>query len=188
MSHSYSDTTFFKNIYIYIYIYIYIFTYLWLHWVLVVALRIFQCGEWTSLYGCGVQDPKCMGSVVSSTLVQLPSKCVGSWFPNWKSNPHPLHWKTDSQPLDHQGGPPPSTNFHPFSESNSSQCLCSPDFYISKSWILGPLLLLYPLSIDLSQPHSFQSSVLTYVSSALCLFWPEYLRSIWNRTRSEQNP
>ena len=26
-------------------------------------------------------------------------------FPDWGSNPCPLHWQADSQPLDHQGRP-----------------------------------------------------------------------------------
>ena len=30
---------------------------------------------------------------------------VGSQFPDQGSNPNPLHWKVDSQPLDHQGSP-----------------------------------------------------------------------------------
>ena len=28
---------------------------------------------------------------------------MGSLLPDQRSNPHPLHWKVDSQPLDHQG-------------------------------------------------------------------------------------
>ena len=28
-------------------------------------------------------------------------------FPDQGSNPHPLHWQADSQPLRHQGSPPP---------------------------------------------------------------------------------
>ena len=30
---------------------------------------------------------------------------VGSQFPNQESNPHRLHWKAESQPLDRQGSP-----------------------------------------------------------------------------------
>ena len=30
---------------------------------------------------------------------------VGSYFPNQGLSPHPLHWKADSSPLDHQGSP-----------------------------------------------------------------------------------
>ena len=30
---------------------------------------------------------------------------VRSQFPNQESNPQPLHWKVDFQPLDHQGSP-----------------------------------------------------------------------------------
>lgn len=33
---------------------------------------------------------------------------VGSWSSDQRSNPHPLYWKTDSLPLDHQGSPPGS--------------------------------------------------------------------------------
>ena len=32
-------------------------------------------------------------------------------FPNQKSNPCPLHWRVDSQPLDHQGSPSPLLNY-----------------------------------------------------------------------------
>ena len=30
---------------------------------------------------------------------------MGSLFPDQGLNPHPLHWKADSLPLDHQGSP-----------------------------------------------------------------------------------
>ena len=35
---------------------------------------------------------------------------MGSYFPDQGSNPHPLHWRADSKPLDHQGSSP-QTNF-----------------------------------------------------------------------------
>ena len=44
----------------------------------------------------------------SSLVVTLRLSCprhVGSQFPDQGSNPCPLHWKADSQPLDHQGNP-----------------------------------------------------------------------------------
>ena len=32
--------------------------------------------------------------------------CVGFWSPEQESGPRPLHWRADSQPLDHQEVPP----------------------------------------------------------------------------------
>ena len=36
---------------------------------------------------------------------------MGSSFPQQESNLHLLHWKADSQPLDHQGSPPITLGF-----------------------------------------------------------------------------
>ena len=37
---------------------------------------------------------------------------MGSSFPDQGSTPHPLHWKEDSKPLDHQGSPLPTAVSH----------------------------------------------------------------------------
>ena len=41
----------------------------------------------------------------SGAQAYLPTRHVGSYFPSQGSNLHPLHWKVDSYPLDHQGSP-----------------------------------------------------------------------------------
>ena len=50
------------------------------------------------LSSCGV------GSVVAAHGLSCPTAC-GILVPLQGSNPCPLHWKADSQPLDHQGSP-----------------------------------------------------------------------------------
>ena len=48
---------------------------------------------------------RCAGSVV---VAHGPSFSVACGiFPDQRSNPCPLHWQADSQPLRHQGSPPP---------------------------------------------------------------------------------
>ena len=66
--------------------------------VFIAAQRIFiaHCGTWTLQLWCE-------GLVV---LQYVGSQFPSSKFPSSKgSNPHPLHRKVDSQPLDHQGSP-----------------------------------------------------------------------------------
>ena len=50
-------------------------------------------------------SPRRAGSVV---VAHGPSRSVACGiFPDQGSNPCPLHWQADSQPLRHQGSPPP---------------------------------------------------------------------------------
>ena len=64
------------------------------------------------LSNCGARAPEHVGSVVVvhgliscwSAGLGAP-RHVGSSFPDQGSNPRPLHWKADSEPLDHQEVP-----------------------------------------------------------------------------------
>ena len=49
---------------------------------------------------------------------------MGSSFPQQESNLRLLHWKADSQPLDHQGSPPIT-------------CFLTPSFDLKFSWFQG---------------------------------------------------
>ena len=48
---------------------------------------------------------RCTGSVVVAHGLSCSAAC--GIFPNQGSNPCPLHWQADSQPLHHQGSPLP---------------------------------------------------------------------------------
>ena len=74
-----------------------------------------SCGEWGPLF-IAVRGPLTIAaSLVAEHRLQMRrlSSC-GSWaqllrgmwiFPDQGSNPCPLHWQADSQPLRHQGSP-----------------------------------------------------------------------------------
>ena len=100
---------FFKNIYLFIY--------LWLCWVFVsvrgLSLVVASGGHSSSR--CAGLSPswplplrstgsRCAGSVI---VAHGPSCSVACGIlPDQGSNPCPLHWQADSQPLRHQGSPP----------------------------------------------------------------------------------
>ena len=95
---------------------IYLFIYLWLCWVFVSARGL-------SLVAAsgGHSSSRCMGLSLSRPLLlrSTGSRRAGSVivahgpscsmacgiFPDQGSNPCPLHWQADSQPLRHQGSP-----------------------------------------------------------------------------------
>ena len=52
---------------------------------------------------CGAQAPRRAGSVVVAHGPSCSAEC--GIFPDQGSNPCPLHWQADSQPLRHQGSP-----------------------------------------------------------------------------------
>ena len=100
---------FFKN-------FIYLFIYLWLCWVFVSMRGLFPVAA-----SGGHSSSRCAGLSLSRPL---PLRSTGSrWagsvvvahvpscstacgiFPDQGSNPCPLHWQADSQPLRHQGSP-----------------------------------------------------------------------------------
>ena len=53
---------------------------------------------------CGLSVVGARASLVVKRL-SCPHWHVGSYFSHQGSNPHPLHWKADSQCLDHQRSP-----------------------------------------------------------------------------------
>ena len=56
------------------------------------------------LSSCGSRAQS-TGSVVVAHGLSCSAAC--EIFPGQGSNPYPLHWQADSQPLHHQGSPPP---------------------------------------------------------------------------------
>ena len=96
----------------------YLFIYLWLCWVFVSVRGLFlsSCGKWGPLF-VAVRGPLSLsrplllqstGSRRASSVgvAHGPSCSVACGiFPDQGSNPCPLHWQADSQPLRHQGSP-----------------------------------------------------------------------------------
>ena len=98
------------------YLFIYLFIYLWLSWVFVSVRGL-------SLVAAsgGHSSSRCAGPSLSRSLLLRstgsrragsvivahgPSRSVACGiFPDQGSNPCPLHWQADSQPLRHQGSP-----------------------------------------------------------------------------------
>ena len=96
--------------------FIYLFIYLWLCWVFV-SVR----GLSLVVASRGHSSSRCMGLSLSWPLLlrSTSSRCAGSVivahglscsaacgiFPDQGSNPRPLHWQADSQPLHRQGSP-----------------------------------------------------------------------------------
>ena len=103
--------------YLFIYLFIYLFFYFWLCWVFV-SVRglslVVASGDHSSLRCAGLSllrplllrstGSRRAGSVV---VAHGPSRSTACGiFPDQGSNPCPLHWQADSQPLRHQGSPP----------------------------------------------------------------------------------
>ena len=99
----------------FIYLFIYLFN-LWLCWVFVSVRRLsllVASGGHSSLRcaGLSLSRPLLLRSTGSrragSVFVAHGPSCSAACgiFPNQGSNPCPLHWQTDSQPLRHQGSP-----------------------------------------------------------------------------------
>ena len=101
---------------------VYLFIYFWLRWVfvsvrglsLVAASGIHSssrcAGLWLSrpllLWSTGSRRA---GSVVVAHGPSCSAAC--GIFPDQGSNPCPVHWQADSQPLRHQGSPPTYSSF-----------------------------------------------------------------------------
>ena len=119
---------FFFKFYLFIYLFIYLF-------MAVLGLRF--CARAFSSYGerGGPSSSRCAGLSLSRPLLlqSTGSRRAGSVvvahgpscsaacgiFPDQGSNPCPLHWQADSQPLCHQGSPhmqflAPNCSTHPF--------------------------------------------------------------------------
>ena len=96
--------------------FIYLFIYLWLCWVFVSARGpslVAASGGYSSLQctGLSLSRPLLLRSTgyrrTGSVIVAHgPSRSTACGiFPDQGSNPCPLHWQADSQPLRHQGSP-----------------------------------------------------------------------------------
>ena len=95
----------------------YLFIYLWLCWVFVSARGLYLVaasgGHSSSrCAGLSLSRPLLLRSAGSrragSAIVAQGPSCSAACgiFPDQGSNPCPLHWQADSQPLRHQGSPP----------------------------------------------------------------------------------
>ena len=105
------------SIYLFIYLFIYfILFYLWLCWVFVsvrgLSLVAASGGHSSSrCAGLSLSQPLLLRSTGSrragSVIVAHRPSCSAACgiFPDQGSNPCPLHWQADSQPLRHQGSP-----------------------------------------------------------------------------------
>ena len=96
--------------------FIYLFIYLWLCWVFI-SVRGFSLVATSG----GHSSSRCAGLSLSrplllqstgfrragSVIVAHGPSCSAACgiFPDQGSNPYPLHWQADSQPLCHQGSP-----------------------------------------------------------------------------------
>ena len=111
-------------IYLFIYLFIYVFIYLFLAVLgLHFCVRAFSsCGEQGPLFIAvhgpltiaaslvaeqGLQTHRLSNCGSQAQLKQLWPSCSVACgiFPDQGSNPRPLHWQADSQPLRHQGSP-----------------------------------------------------------------------------------
>ena len=97
-------------------LFIYLFTYLWLCWVFVSVrgLSLVAASEGHSSSRCAglsLSWPLLLRSkgsrrAGSAIVAHGPSRSAACGiFPDQGSNPCPLHWQADSQPLCHQGSP-----------------------------------------------------------------------------------
>ena len=100
----------------FIYLFVCLFVYLWLCWVFVsvrgLSLVAASGGHSSSqCTGLSVSRPLLLRSTGSrragSVVVAHGPSCSAARgiFPDQGSNPCPLHWQADSQPLRHQGSP-----------------------------------------------------------------------------------
>ena len=111
---------FFKTtapVYLFIYFFNFYLFYLWLCWVFVsvwgLSLVVASGGHSSSsCTGLSLSRPlllrstgsRCAGSAIAAHGPSCSAAC--GIFPDQGSNPCPLHWQADSQPLRHQGSPP----------------------------------------------------------------------------------
>ena len=106
---------FFKGIPLFL-LFIYLFIYFWLCWVFVSVRGLSPaaaCGGYSSSRCAGLSPPRPVlprstGSRRAGSVVMAhgPSRSAARGIlPDQGSNPRPLHWQADSQPLRHQGSP-----------------------------------------------------------------------------------
>ena len=102
--------------YVCMYVCMYVFIYLWLCWVFgsVRGLSLVAASGGHSSSRCAglsLSPPLLLRSTGSrragSVIVAHGLSCSAACgiFPDQGSNPYPLHWQADSQPLRHQGSP-----------------------------------------------------------------------------------
>ena len=117
---------FFLNfIYLFVCLFIYLFIYFCLCWVFISVWGlslVAASGGHSSLRCTGLSLPQPLllwstgsrraGSVVVAHGPSRSAEC--GIFPDQGSNPCPLHWQADSQPLCHQGSPIPYSYFFHF--------------------------------------------------------------------------
>ena len=122
--------------YVFIYVCMYLFIYLCLCWVfisvrglsLVVASGV-HSSSWCA--GLSLSRPLLLQSTGSrragSVVVAHGPSCSAACgiFPDQGSNPFPLHWQADSQPLCHQGSP----TMHIFNETHTQHSLNSTRYH-----------------------------------------------------------
>ena len=114
---SYYSFFFFFKLFALLFLKFYLFIYLWLCWVFVsvrgLSLVVASGGHSSSrCAGLSLSRPLLLqstgsrraGSVVVAHGPSHSAAC--GIFPDQGSNPCPLHWQADSQPLRHQGSPP----------------------------------------------------------------------------------
>ena len=105
-----------KLLFIYLFLKIYLSIYFWLCWVFI-SVRGLSLVAASGVYS----SSQCVGLSLSRPLLlrSTGSRCAGSVvvahgpscsaacgiLPDQGSNPCPLHWQADSQPLCHQGSP-----------------------------------------------------------------------------------
>ena len=116
----FSELSVMELVHSFIYLFIYLFIYFWLCWVFVsvwgLSLVAASGGHSSSrCAGLSLSWPLLLWSTGSrragSVVVAHGPSCSMACgiFPDQGSNPCPLHWQADSQPLYHQGSP-----VHPF--------------------------------------------------------------------------
>ena len=101
---------------LFFFIFYFIFIYLWLCWVFVSVRGLSPAaasGGHSSLQCAGLSLSRPLllrstgsrraGSVAVAHRLSCSAAC--GIFPDQGSNPRPLHWQADSQPLHHQGSP-----------------------------------------------------------------------------------
>ena len=111
-----SPTFVIYRLYVCMYVCMYLFIYLWLCWVFVsvrgLSLVVASGGHSSSrCAGLSLSWPlllrstgsRCPGSVIVAHGPSCSAAC--GILPDQGSNPCPLHWQADSQPLRHQGSP-----------------------------------------------------------------------------------
>ena len=117
---------------------------------------LLSCGVWASHCG-GFSCWQSTGSVV--VVLRLSCPVAHEIFPDHGSNPHPLHWQVDSQPLYHQGSPEHDSFFiHSFTDGHG---LFSPFGYYKNGAVYSHVH--EPFSFNVLNSHS-----LCLVNEGIC--------------------